>query len=52
VPDFSLMRIYESGKPVRTPDFLRWRPEGPSAGDPVFVAAIPAAPAGCSPWTS
>jgi hypothetical protein len=39
--DFSLMRIYENGKPVRTPDYLRWRPEGPSAGDPVFVAGHP-----------
>jgi Peptidase S46 len=39
--DFSLMRIYENGKPVRTPDYLRWRPEGPNAGDPVFVAGHP-----------
>jgi hypothetical protein len=39
--DFSLMRIYENGKPVRTPDYLRWRPEGPKAGDPVFVAGHP-----------
>ena len=36
--DFSLMRVYENGKPARTPDYLRWRPEGPRAGDPVFVA--------------
>jgi hypothetical protein len=39
--DFSLMRVYENGKPARTPDYLRWRPEGPSAGDPVFLAGHP-----------
>jgi hypothetical protein len=39
--DFSLMRIYDNGKPVRTPDYLRWRPEGPSVGDAVFVAGHP-----------
>ena len=39
--DFSLMRVYENGKPARTPDYLRWRPEGPRAGDPVFVPGHP-----------
>jgi peptidase S46-like protein len=39
--DFSLMRIYENGKPARTPDYLRWRPEGPRDGDAVFVAGHP-----------
>jgi hypothetical protein len=39
--DFSLMRVYENGKPARTPDYLRWRPDGPKAGDPVFVAGHP-----------
>ena len=39
--DFSLMRVYENGKPARTPGFLRWRVEGPSAGEPVFVAGHP-----------
>ena len=39
--DFSLMRVYENGKPAHTPDYLRWRPEGPKAGDPVFVAGHP-----------
>ena len=39
--DFSLMRVYENGKPARTPDFLQWRPEGPRAGDPVFVPGHP-----------
>jgi Peptidase S46 len=39
--DFSLVRVYENGKPARTPDYLRWRPEGPKAGDPVFLAGHP-----------
>jgi hypothetical protein len=39
--DFSLMRVYENGKPARTPDYLRWRAEGPKAGDPVFVPGHP-----------
>jgi peptidase S46-like protein len=39
--DFSLMRVYENGKPARTPDHLRWRVEGPRAGEPVFLAGHP-----------
>jgi hypothetical protein len=39
--DFSLMRIYRNGKPVSTPDHLRWRIEGPKAGEAVFVAGHP-----------
>ncbi|HEV8334043.1 MAG TPA: S46 family peptidase [Steroidobacteraceae bacterium] len=39
--DFSLMRVYENGKPARTPDHLRWRIEGPGAGEPVFLAGHP-----------
>jgi hypothetical protein len=39
--DFSLMRVYENGKPARTPDHLRWRSEGPRAGEPVFLAGHP-----------
>lgn len=39
--DFSLMRVYENGKPARTPDHLRWRIEGPRAGEPVFLAGHP-----------
>jgi hypothetical protein len=39
--DFSLMRVYENGKPARTPDHLRWRMEGPRAGEPVFLAGHP-----------
>jgi hypothetical protein len=39
--DFSLMRVYENGKPARTPDYLQWRAEGPRPGDPVFVPGHP-----------
>ncbi len=39
--DFSLLRVYENGKPARTPGYLRWRVEGPRAGEPVFVAGHP-----------
>jgi hypothetical protein len=39
--DFSLLRVYANGKPLRTPDYLRWRAEGPQAGEPVFVAGHP-----------
>lgn len=39
--DFSLLRVYENGKPARTADHLEWRVEGPEAGEPVFVAGHP-----------
>jgi hypothetical protein len=39
--DFSLIRVYESGKPAATPDYLRWRVDGPAANEPVFVAGHP-----------
>ncbi|HMN45464.1 MAG TPA: S46 family peptidase [Povalibacter sp.] len=39
--DFSLLRVYENGKPARTPEHLTWRAEGPSAGEPVFVVGHP-----------
>jgi hypothetical protein len=39
--DFSLLRVYENGKPARTPEHLSWRAEGPSAGEPVFVVGHP-----------
>ena len=45
--DFSLMRVYENGKPARTPDHLRWRVEGPRAGEPVFLAGHPGSTAVC-----
>ncbi len=39
--DFSLLRVYENGKPARTPGHLSWRAEGPAAGEPVFVVGHP-----------
>ena len=39
--DFSLMRVYENGKPARTPDHLSWRVEGPREGEPVFLPGHP-----------
>lgn len=40
--DFSLLRVYQDGRPARTPDHLRWRVEGPRADELVFVAGHPA----------
>ena len=39
--DFSLLRVYEDGKPAKTPDHLQWRVEGPAVDEPVFVAGHP-----------
>lgn len=39
--DLGLMRVYENGKPASTPNYLRWRTEGPQSGEAVFVAGHP-----------
>ncbi|MDP3404074.1 MAG: S46 family peptidase [Brevundimonas sp.] len=39
--DFGLLRIYEDGKPVETPDHLVWNASAPTEGEPVFVAGNP-----------
>src|SRR5687767_14414264 len=39
--DFSLMRVYEKGKPVRTPNYLKWRVDGAQPGEATFVAGHP-----------
>jgi hypothetical protein len=40
--DLSVLRAYgPDGKPAATPNFLRFRPEGPDAGELVFVAGHP-----------
>lgn len=39
--DFSLMRVYEKGKPARTPDHLTWRVAGAQPGDATFVVGHP-----------
>jgi hypothetical protein len=39
--DCAFVRLYEGGKPVATPDHLKWNAAAPKAGDPVFVAGNP-----------
>jgi hypothetical protein len=40
--DMSVLRVYgPDGKPAATPNFLSFRPEGPNAGELVFVAGHP-----------
>jgi len=39
--DMTLLRVYEDGKPAKTPDFLQWRREGLEPGEAMFVAGRP-----------
>src|SRR3954470_119813 len=39
--DFSFVRLYENGQPVKTPGHLGWSAAAPKAGEPVFVAGNP-----------
>jgi hypothetical protein len=39
--DSAFVRLYENGKPVATPDHLKWNASAPTAGEPVFVAGNP-----------
>jgi hypothetical protein len=39
--DFSFVRLYENGQPVKTPGHLGWAVAAPKAGEPVFVAGNP-----------
>ena len=39
--DMALFRVYEDGKPITSPDWLRIDPEGASAGELVFVSGNP-----------
>jgi hypothetical protein len=41
--DFSLLRAYENGRPVATPQHLTIDFDGPAAGEPVFIAGHPGA---------
>lgn len=36
--DFAFLRIYQDGKPLKTPTHLKWNASAPTAGQPVFVA--------------
>lgn len=39
--DCSFVRLYEDGKPIKTPDHLIWSAAPPSNGEPIFVAGNP-----------
>ncbi len=39
--DAAFLRIYDSGKPVATPDHLKWNPRAPVPGELIFVAGNP-----------
>lgn len=39
--DAAFLRVYEDGKPAATPQFLRWNPRAPTAGEPTFVVGNP-----------
>jgi hypothetical protein len=43
--DFAVLRAYENGRPAKTPNHLHIDFDGPSAGEPVFVAGHPASTA-------
>jgi hypothetical protein len=39
--DMALFRVYENGKPIDTPDYLKWNPEGARENELVFVSGNP-----------
>ncbi|GAA0557666.1 S46 family peptidase [Rhizomicrobium electricum] len=39
--DFGMVRLYEDGKPAKTPNHLKWSTENPKLGEPVFVSGNP-----------
>jgi hypothetical protein len=39
--DMALFRVYENGKPVASPAYLKWNARGAAAGDLVFVSGNP-----------
>ena len=39
--DMTFLRAYEDGKPASTPNYLRWRQQGPQSGDAVFITGHP-----------
>lgn len=39
--DAGFLRAYEDGKPVETPNFLKWNAEAPEEGDVTFVSGNP-----------
>ncbi|HLH40212.1 MAG TPA: S46 family peptidase [Bryobacteraceae bacterium] len=39
--DMALFRVYENGKPIDTPNYLKWNPEGARDNELVFVSGNP-----------
>ncbi|HEU4616767.1 MAG TPA: S46 family peptidase [Gammaproteobacteria bacterium] len=39
--DFSFVRLYDDGRPIASPDHLRWSTTAPADGEPVFVVGNP-----------
>ncbi|MCJ2179284.1 S46 family peptidase [Novosphingobium album (ex Hu et al. 2023)] len=39
--DGAFLRAYENGKPVKTPDHLKWNPRSPEEGEATFVVGNP-----------
>jgi hypothetical protein len=39
--DLALFRVYENGKPIDSPNYLKWNPKGADDGDLVFVTGNP-----------
>ncbi len=39
--DMALFRVYEDGKPIASPDYLRWSSKGAAPGELVFVSGNP-----------
>jgi hypothetical protein len=39
--DMAIFRVYENGKPLQTPNYLKWNPKGAAEGELVFVSGHP-----------
>ena len=39
--DVSFLRVYQDGKPLQTPDYFRWSPDGARDGELTFVSGNP-----------